>query len=359
MVGDLRVPRVTVRFEPLGNAARLTVDATPRTTSVIQQEGNQRITLRFDADAIDLAAPALQPQAFVQAIGASDPLTLAIDLGPRFGAMHSSAVPVDNATRVVIDLVPPAEATPTAAPAPPSEPAPAELPAFGQPTAIRTLMIDAGHGGDDQGARGPAGTLEKNVTLGVARRLKAAVEGRLGIRVVLTRDDDRAVSVNDRTALANNNKADLFVSLHANASLKPTLSGATIYLAAFEESAATREALAPERLPAFGGGFRDIELVPWNLAQIRHAARSTEMANLLAEQFQNRVPLAPNPIGRAPLRVLESANMPAILVEMGYLSNADQERQLAGGALQGAIAQAILEAIVRFRDAAAEEGASR
>jgi len=137
------------------------------------------------------------------------------------------------------------------------------------------------------------------------------------------------------------------------------LTGAAVYLASFEDSAETRDALVPQRLPAFGGGFRDIELVPWNLAQIRHSARLTAIANLIAEQFQNHVPLAPDAVGHAPLRVLESANMPAVLVEMGYLSNADQEKQLAGGVLQTAIAQAILEAIVKFRDAGTGEDASR
>jgi N-acetylmuramoyl-L-alanine amidase len=264
-------------------------------------------------------------------------------------------VPLENTARLVLDLVPAADATPPA-PVAPLEPAPPELPVLTQSApAIRTLVIDAGHGGNDPGARGAQGTVEKDVTLAVAQRLKAAVEARLGIRVVLTRDDDRTVSVNDRTALANNNKADLFVSLHANASLRPAMAGAAIYLASIEDATAVREALASERLPAFGGGFRDIELVPWNLAQIRHTTRSARMANLLAGEFRNGVPLAPLAINHAPIRVLEAANMPAVLIEMGYLSNPEQEKQLAGGALQTAIAQAILEAMVKFRDGGAAE----
>jgi N-acetylmuramoyl-L-alanine amidase len=355
VVGDLRVPRVSVGHEFLGNAARVTIDATPRAGSTVLQDGPQRLTVRFDADAIDLTVASFQPQGFVRAITELDPVTLGIDLGPRFALFRSSTASLENGARVVVDLLPAADSAPP--PAAPPEPAPA-LPGLGQITAIRTLTIDAGHGGDDQGVRGAGGTLEKNVTLAVARRLKTAVEARLGIRVVLTRDDDRAVSVNDRTALANNNKADLFISLHANGSFRPATTGAVIYLASFEDSAAAREALAPERLPAFGGGFRDIELVPWNLAQIRYRARSTDMANLIADEFRGRVQLSPDPIGRAELRLLESANMPAVLVEMGYLSNPDQEKQLAGNAMQTAIAQALLEAVVKFRDGAGE-GPSR
>jgi N-acetylmuramoyl-L-alanine amidase len=360
IVGDLRVPRVTVRQEVLGNAARVTIDATPRSTATASQDGNQRITVRFDADAIDLAVPAFQPQGFVQAVALVDPAGLSVELGPRFGAFRSSVVSLENSSRLVLDLLPAADTTPSSTAVSPSEPPPPELPILTpSPSAIRTLTIDPGHGGNDQGVRGAEGVAEKNVTLAVAQRLKAAVEARLGIRVILTREDDRAVSVNDRTALANNNKADLFLSLHANASFRPALTGATIYLASFDDALAAREGLAAERLPAFGGGFRDIELVPWNLAQIRHTARSNEVANLLAGQLRSRVPLAPRAIEHAPLRVLEAANMPAVLIEMGYLSNPGQEKQLAGAALQTEIAQAILEAIVKFRGGGAGEAPSR
>jgi N-acetylmuramoyl-L-alanine amidase len=359
IVGDLRVPRVAIRHEVLGSAARVTIDATPRTASTVQQDGNQRITVRFDADAIDLSLPAFQPQGFVQAFRLVDPVTLGVDLGPRFGAFRSSVLALENTARVVLDLVPPADTT-SAQPVTPAEATPPELPVLGPPTStVRTLMIDPGHGGDDPGTRAADGTLEKNITLAVARRLKAGVEARLGIRVLLTRDDDRGVPVTARTALANNNKADLFVSLHVNASFRPEVAGASVYLASFEDSAAAREALASEQLPAFGGGFREIELVPWNLAQIRHTARSTEMANLVAEQFEGRVALAARAIERAPLRVLESANMPAVLIEMGYLSNPEQAKQLAGGPFQNAMAQAILDAIVKFRDGQLAEASLR
>ena len=84
---------------------------------------------------------------------------------------------------------------------------------------MRTIVIDAGHGGDETGRTRTQGTLEKNVTLSVARRLKAALESRLGVRVILTRDAMTTVGLDER-AVANNNKADLFISLHANASVR-------------------------------------------------------------------------------------------------------------------------------------------
>jgi N-acetylmuramoyl-L-alanine amidase len=153
--------------------------------------------------------------------------------------------------------------------------------------------------------------------------------------------------------VANNNKADLFLSLHASASLRKGTTGASIFLAAFDETAAdhARALLGTERLPTFTGGSRDLELLPWDLAQIRHVDRSEQLARLFEQQFHNRVPLAPHPVERAPLPVLESANMPAVIVEIGYLTSPDQEKQLTANDFQALFVQAGLDAIVKFRDA--------
>ena len=118
---------------------------------------------------------------------------------------------------------------------------------------------------------------------------RAPFEARLGLRVLLTRDDDRSVAVDQRTAIANNNKANLFISLHANASPRPGASGASIYVAAFDPDEQTRTDMPSQRLAVFGGGLRELELVPWDLAQTRHVAQSTELATLLEEQLRQRV----------------------------------------------------------------------
>ena len=251
VVGDLRVPRVTVRYDLVAPGARLTIDATPRATSTVTQD-NERLTIKFDADALDIASPPLAPpgpQALVQAVRILDAVTLAVDLGPRNAGFRATSQPVDTTTRLTIDVTAvEAPATTPAAPSTPSTPStpatpvvpvpPATVdvpPLLGAPVAtIRTIAIDPGHGGKDDGAKGVGGTKEKDVTLALARRIKAAIEARLGIRVLLTRDDDRDLAVDDRTAIANNNKADLFISLHANASLRPSTTGASIYYAAFD-----------------------------------------------------------------------------------------------------------------------------
>jgi N-acetylmuramoyl-L-alanine amidase len=358
IVGDLRVPKILVRYDSLGAAGRLTIDATPRASNAVTQEG-ERLLVKFDADALDAPSPLLPPQTlqaaapFVRDLRVVDNTTIAIDPGPRFSGFKAAVQPADATARLVIDLV--GTQTDTA-PAPSVQPAPQAPPdvppALTPPgSAIRTIVVDPGHGGEDDGVRGAQGTKEKDLALAVARRVKGVIEGRLGIRVLLTRDDDRNVPLDDRTALANNNKADLFISLHANASVRRSVAGATLFLAAFDDSDTEAARPAPgDRVPTFGGGLRDIELVPWNLAQTRHVARSAEFATMLEQQLRNRVPLSAHAIDRAPLRILESANMPAVLLEMGFLSNAEQEKQLTADVFQAGVAQSIYDAVVRFRD---------
>jgi N-acetylmuramoyl-L-alanine amidase len=200
--------------------------------------------------------------------------------------------------------------------------------------------------------RGSAGTEEKQLTLDVARRLRGLVETRLGLHVVLTRDDDRTVPLDQRTATANNNKADLFVSLHANAALSPRASGAEVYHLRLgrEEEQVRREAEAGSlTLPVLGGGNRTIDLVRWDLAQARHVEGSATFASMLGDALKDRVPMGPRPHQQAPLRVLEGADMPAALVEMAYLTNPDQEKLAGSDDFKNSIAQAIYDAIVRFR----------
>ncbi len=360
IVGDLRVPRVTVRHEAAGASSRVTFDVSPAATTAVSQQG-QRLVVRFDADALDVTLPVVPPQGDVQAVRQLDATNLAIDLGPRFTSYRATTQPSDASARLVIDIVGTADA-PAPVPTPTAPTSTADVPPVlpqGGGNTIRTVAIDAGHGGDDTGAKGSAGTLEKDVTLDAARRLKGALEARLGLRVIMTRDDDRTVPVENRSAVANNNKADLLISLHANASFRSDVIGATAYVAAFSAADLATEGLAPERLPVFGGGLRSIEVVPWNLAQIPHREQSEQFAQLVTESLATRVPMAARPLEHAPLRVLESANMPALLIEMGYLTNPGQEEALRGSGVPNSVALALLDAIIRFREvlAAAPEAA--
>jgi N-acetylmuramoyl-L-alanine amidase len=341
---------VVVRHEVAGNQARVTLDVAPPTPHQVTQDG-ARLLIRFEADLLDATLPAVQSQGFVQAISVEQ-ATVVIGLGPRFASLRSSDVTAGpDTSRIVVDLFATAEQTATPsgpAPAPASpEASPLPLPTPG----VRTVVIDPGHGGDEDGATGAKGTQEKTLTLAVARRVKSALEARLGARVLLTREDDRTVPLDERAAFANNNKADAFVSLHANASLRRTASGAEVFFLSLDRADEEARRVAEAEgvaMPVFGGGTREIDVILWEMAQTRHLAQSAELAKALESQLRSVVPMSPRPIQQAPFRVLVGANMPAVLVELGYVTNAEQEAALASAPFQTRLAQAITEAVARF-----------
>jgi N-acetylmuramoyl-L-alanine amidase len=358
--GDIRMPRVASRVESLGSLTRVTIDVAPSTPHTVAQDG-PRLVVRFEADALDAAdVRATTTTDTLQGIRAGDPPNvITLDLGPRFASFRAADQPAPGgAVRIVIDLAAQTDTaaqpgTPALPPAaPPGTPEAPPLLDLPQPGGLRTIVIDAGHGGDDTGATGAQGTLEKNVTLSVARKLKAAIEARLGVRVLLTRDADQSVASDQRAALANNNKADLFISLHANASVRPGVSGAEVFylnLEGYGEQGQRASQSASEALPVVGGGSREIEITPWEMAQARHIAQSAIFARAVEEALRERVPMSARPIQQAPFRVLVGANMPAVLVEMGFLTNAQQEQQLASDGHQNALVQALADAVVRYR----------
>ncbi|MGE0816460.1 MAG: N-acetylmuramoyl-L-alanine amidase [Vicinamibacterales bacterium] len=381
VIGDLRVPRVVMRGEFGAAAAQLTFEISPATDTTVTQAPGQ-LSVAFSADALDAALPSVPPQGLLQAVRVGDrAATLVLTLGPRFASYRANVQPVDaGTTRLVVDLMaagasslsaaaaaaaappPAAPGTPTVPPAGSTAPAPATAgaapppppPLVGDPglAGLRTIVIDPGHGGDADGTQGPGGTLEKAVTLQVSRRLKALIESRLGLRVILTRDDDRALDQDARAAIANNNRADLFVSIHANAAVRASVKGAEVYyLSVDRASLESRRAIQqPEQtLPALGGGTRTIELILWETAQLRHLEQSAALAALVESSLRGKVPMSPHPVQQAPFRVLVGANMPAVLVEIGYLSNPDEEKALASAARQDAIALALFEAVSAFR----------
>jgi N-acetylmuramoyl-L-alanine amidase len=361
LVGDILVPRITVIQERVGAGLRVTVEMSPRATCSIQQEP-RRILLRFDAAMVDLAAlPESDSTAVVESMSLPEPAVLAIGLGSRFGSFRSNITPMEGgASRVLLDFQPAGpqpQAPPTPPPAAPPPSAPPEAPVtLSGPAApaIRTIVIDPGHGGDDVGAKGPKGTLEKDVTLDVARRLKAAIEGRLGIRVILAREDDHLVPLDDRASIANNNKADLFISLHANASPSRESRGAEVFYLSLdgygEEAKKMAENPQANPLPSLGGGRRDVEFILWDMAQARHLAESAVFAGMIEESLRPRVEMRSQSIQQAAFRVLVGANMPAVLVEMGFITNPEQEAQLTSDAFKNAVVQSLYEATVRYRD---------
>jgi N-acetylmuramoyl-L-alanine amidase len=357
VVGDARVPRINVRNEPSQGSATVVIDITPATPQRLTTETGQ-LTVSFDADALDLNLPSVAGGEFLQAIQpGGTPTSIRIVPGPKF-ALHRSTTAQPDATssRLTIELLPAGTEPPTAPPpAPPAtppaaaaDPLPLPLPATG----VRTVVIDAGHGGEDVGARGAGGTLEKDVTLGIARRLRTMIESRLGLRVFVTRDEDRVMGLDDRAAYANSQRADVFISIHANAALQPTLKGAEVYYLSADSVDGSQDipdGSSTVVLPSLGGGTRAIGLVRWEAAQVRHVQRSSSLAGSIEQALRARVEMSARPVQQAPFRVLVGAAMPAVLVEVGYLSNAEEEKALASGNHQERIAQALFDGLVQFR----------
>jgi N-acetylmuramoyl-L-alanine amidase len=364
IVGKVSVPRVTVAQETAAKVSRLVLEATPSAEPTISLEG-RRLIVRFAAPAIDAVVGPIKDDGYVQTVRLAQPSSLVLELGRRFSSYRASESRDGDTLEVTLDLAPSApDTTGPTAPAPstptPSSPAPA-TPAGEPPPlltaarGIRTIVLDPGHGGAETGARGPGGTLEKDITLAVAQQLKTLIENKLGLRVLLTRSGDETMSLDQRAAFANNNKADLFLSLHTNASTRSNVSGAEVLYLSLDEYGPEAQSAAlqtADTIPALGGSTRTIAIVPWDLAQARHIDRSAQLARLVDASLRQRVSMSGRALQQAPLRVLVGANMPAVLVEMGFLSNADEERKLASKELQTNIVQALYQAIERFRAAA-------
>jgi N-acetylmuramoyl-L-alanine amidase len=352
ILGPLRVPRVVVHHDATAPQGRITIDLVPTVGHQVVQEPT-RLLIKLDADMLDLTLPAIQSQGFVTAVHTGEPqTTLVVELGPRFGSVKAADAPLDpDGTRITLDLFPVPEST--AAPGAPGAPAPTAPLAPSAPfaPAVHTIVIDPGHGGDETGAHGAKGTLEKTITLGVARRLKAALETKLGARVLLTREGDQTVGLDQRAALANNNKAELFLSLHVNASLRRTASGAEVFYLSLDRADEEARRVAESEgvaMPVFGGGTREIDVILWEMAQARHIEQSAGLARAIERSLRTSVPMSPRAIQQAPFRVLVGANMPAVLVEMGYITNGEQEGQLDGESFQARMVAALADAIGRY-----------
>jgi N-acetylmuramoyl-L-alanine amidase len=215
------------------------------------------------------------------------------------------------------------------------------------------VVLDPGHGGEEKGAEGPSGLLEKDVTLDVAQRLRTRLES-AGVRVVLTRDRDGTLSLAERTALANHHGADLFVSIHANASRRQDAKGAETYFLSYKATDAEAQALAALENAAGGGarqpsGGNGLNLVLWDMAQAAHLRGSSALAEMVQAELNALLSLRNRGVKQAPFRVLMGANMPAILIEVGFITNPDEEEKLRSPAYRESLALAISQSIDRFQ----------
>lgn len=212
--------------------------------------------------------------------------------------------------------------------------------------AVSIVVVDPGHGGDDTGARDEArGALEKNLTLAIAKKLEAKFSAAAlgsGARVLLTRDSDVRTANATRTSLANEARADLFLSLHVNAGPSAAARGFTV---TYHDGSGAEATLARPRDARAGA---PLPAQPWITAQRTREAESARFADIVRESLAAKVALPDRGLRRLPLSVLEGASCPAVLVELGYLSNPDESLALSTDAVQDAIAEALAEAVLRM-----------
>jgi len=219
-------------------------------------------------------------------------------------------------------------------------------------TGLQTIVIDPGHGGKDPGAKGRNGLMEKDIVLDVALRLRHLVENRLGAKVIMTREEDIFIPLRERTAIANRNGADLFISIHANSSKREGARGVETYLLGRATDNEAMEAAIRENSAEDKSSMNDLQWILTDLLTTAKKEESRRLAHYVHENMIDRLEprYKTNNLGvkQAPFYVLVNARMPSILAEISFISNSDEERLLATDTYRQEIAEAIFEGIKRY-----------
>ena len=218
-----------------------------------------------------------------------------------------------------------------------------------------TIVIDPGHGGLDVGAKGKFGSVEKDVDLAISLKLKALIEQSQSYRVVLTRDKDLDVSLENRAAIANNNDALVFLSIHVNGSFRKKARGSETFFmslnATDEESRKlayqeNREAALDKSIA--GDEKDDIKMILWDMAQSAYIKQSSQLAELIQAQLNSLLGTENRGIKQADFVVLRGVACPAVLVEAAFISNPEEEQKLVDESFQNNVAQAVYTGLMRF-----------
>ena len=279
---------------------------------------------------------------------AADPIAaFAAAVTPTQGALARSTVAATPA--------PPPAATPSVQQPAPETPAPRPLPQAG--TRPLVVAIDAGHGGQDPGAHGPNGTREKDITLAIARELARQVNATPGLKAFLTRDSDVYIPLNHRARRASANRADIFLSIHADAAENRGARGSSVYVLSTRGASSQRARWLADKENAADiiGGERvrvadnTLTSVLLDLTQSGNMKASEDAAEHVLGGLK-RVGNNHKPdVERANFAVLRTSDkMPAMLVETAFISNPDEEKRLADPTFQRTLASAILDGIDRY-----------
>ena len=350
LVGEVPAPRISMTTFVGADTVRVVLEASEKVPFRVSQE-ERRVTVSVPRDLIDVNA---RPETLtggivdnVQFLGGRENL-FAVTLGRRFQQLKT-AEEEGPPSRLIMEF----QAKPLAQGSPPPPQPRMPAPSIVERSSARVVVIDPGHGGAEVGAKGPGGTLEKDVTLAIARKLRGAL-GSLGFQVFLTRDRDQELALDDRTAFANNYKAVLFISIHANASRAREARGSEVYFLAYqstdEESRRLAQAEGGELPQASGGSRSELSMILWDMAQAEHLEDSSALASRIQEELADVTGSQGRGVKQAPFRVLVGAAMPAVLVEVAFISNAEEEKLLTSEPYQNKVVAALTRGVYRYHD---------
>ena len=355
-LGREHVIPVTLKVQPQATLTRIVLQS-PR--PLIYQLRRREDGLFVEIQNPDAILPGLPPKVSDRRLEA-----LEIEPGGRRPGLrlkfdpakyHYRAYTLENPFRFIIDV---AEAFNLPENPPETAAVPGPPPATSSPNRrggneFDVVVLDPGHGGGDTGTVGPHGVMEKEVTLAVARRLQRYLEARLGVKVFLTRQGDQDVDLDQRTAIANGYNADLFISIHANSALRGRAKGAeTYYMSTDWIDEESRRHLKRAEPGAFsrqtGGGDDVLQLILWDLAQTAYLEESGRFAKIIQSTLNSALGISNRGVKQAPFRVLMGARMPAVLIEVGFLDNPDEEKLLKNPVYQDKLARAIYQSVERY-----------
>src|SRR2546427_11174110 len=336
-------PELEMNAQTLGPITRLTLRCSVP-LKLDQKRDNQRAILAIDRPALDPVRERLDHRdRMVRSIAFDDSdgdAKIILDLTRDVTDMRLTAA--DNNRVFFLDLLTKKEPVTEAAPPPVPTPAPAAKPdVIPAQRKVRVVVIDPGHGGMDTGAKS-ASMVEKDFTLVFARKLRTALQTRLGPTVLLTRDSDIALDNEARSAVANNNQANLFISLHAGYSPNKLDASSSVFVMKENFGEAT-SASAP-------AAARDQLFLPWYLGYRTHRQASMAAANIIPEELSKAIQGRKFAVPTAPRAVLSSATMPSLLLELGNLNNLANAQTMVDGGYQTRLINTIADAVQRFSE---------
>ena len=215
---------------------------------------------------------------------------------------------------------------------------------------LNKVIIDAGHGGNDPGAIGKNGLKEKDVNLDIVKRLNSFLKAE-GVQTVLTRSTDKFIPLSMRVSIANRCGADLFISIHSNAARSRSLSGFEVYYVAPSVSDSKRAALTARSTALnlkgveFASDSQDLKTIVWDMIYANSRAESIELSRSLCKVMDASIDADILGVKNARFQVLKGITMPGILIEVGFVSNLNEERLLRTGAYREKLAAGILEGV--------------